>query len=380
MSDLTCPNVPPSAPALPPAGAGDLPPEIWGDALGAAAAGVTTWLWDGYLAHGNVTLLTSQWKSGKTTLLALLLARREAGGQLAGLAVRPGRTAVVTEEAALLWNERRQKLGFGPSAAFLCRPFPGKPTTGQWLALIERLADLRARRDVDLAVIDPLAAFLPGRGESHADLILEALLPLRRLTALGVAVLLLHHPRKGAVADGQAARGSGALAGLADVVIEMRHHGRAAALDRRRVLYGYSRHERTPHDLVIELNPEGTDYHRLGALDDLEFAAAWAGLRGAFEGAHTKLTRADVAAHWPAGEECPAEVTLRRRLEEAVARGLLRREGPGTKGSPYRYWLPGQEEKWKDDPLHRLHESVWQAEAFARESRAGEGFPGTRRR
>src|SRR5438552_16781898 len=106
---------------LPPAGPGpapdDLPPPVWGHELAVVAGGATSWLWDGYLARGCVTLLTSQWKSGKTTLLALLLARREAGGELAGLAVAPGRTAVVSEEAALLWEERRQRLGFGPSAA-----------------------------------------------------------------------------------------------------------------------------------------------------------------------------------------------------------------------------------------------------------------------
>src|SRR6516164_3576490 len=103
--------------------------EVWGDELARVAAAQTTWLWHGYLAHGNVTLLTSQWKSGgKTTLLSVLLARREAGGQLAGLAVTAGRTAVVSEESPVLWNERRRKLGFGPSAAFLCRPFRAKPT------------------------------------------------------------------------------------------------------------------------------------------------------------------------------------------------------------------------------------------------------------
>ncbi len=343
-----------------------LPPVLWGDEL-AAAGGTTVWLWDGYLAAGNVTLLTSQWKSGKTTLLSVLLARRESGGQLAGLDVRRGLTAVVSEEPALLWNERRQRLGFGPSAAFQCRPFAGKPTVAQWLALIERLAELHAGRGVDLAVIDPLAAFLPGRAESHADLILEALLPLRRLMALGMAVLLLHHPRKGAVADGQAARGSGALAGLADVVLEMRCPGRGAAADRRRVLYGYSRHERTPHDLVIELNAEGTDYVRLGSLGDVEFAKVWERLRGAFAGAHAKLTRAEVAARWPGAEGAPSDAELWRQLDEALARGLLRREGAGHKGSPYRYWLPGQEDKWKDDPLHAVHESIWQAEAAVRE-------------
>ena len=37
------------------------------------------WLWQGYLAGGNLTLLTSQWKTGKTTLLALLLDRLRQG-------------------------------------------------------------------------------------------------------------------------------------------------------------------------------------------------------------------------------------------------------------------------------------------------------------
>jgi hypothetical protein len=49
------------------------------------------WLWLGFVARGGVTLLTSQWKAGKTTLLSLLLARLKPGGSLAGqflLAVR----------------------------------------------------------------------------------------------------------------------------------------------------------------------------------------------------------------------------------------------------------------------------------------------------
>src|SRR5262249_53297541 len=153
---------------------------------------------------------------------------------------------------------RRQKVGFGPSVAFQCRPFRGKPTAEQWLALIDRLAELHARCGVDLAVIDTLASFLPGRDESNAGLMLEALLPLQHLTERGMAVLLMHHPRKGTPADAQAARGSGALSGCADIVIEMRHYTRAAEEDRRRVLHGYSRHEATPRVRVIELNAEGT--------------------------------------------------------------------------------------------------------------------------
>ena len=33
------------------------------------------WLWNGYIARGSLTLLTSQWKAGKTTLLSGLLQR-----------------------------------------------------------------------------------------------------------------------------------------------------------------------------------------------------------------------------------------------------------------------------------------------------------------
>jgi len=296
MSQTSQPNSPSPAPATPTLPAISLPPEVWGTDLAAAAAGKTSWLWDGYLAHGNVTLLTSQWKSGKTTLLSILLARREIGGEVAGLALAPGRTAVVSEEAALLWNERRQKLGFGPSVAFQCRPFRGKSALDQWLALIDHLADLKARHGVDLAVIDTLASFLPGRDEAHAGLMLEGLLPLQRLTERRMAVLLLHHPRKGRAGDGQAARGSGALTGYADVVVEMRHYVRAAEDDRRRVLHGYSRHEQTPRLRVIELNPEGTDYRCLGGLCDVEFEETWGLLRRLFEGKRKRTSR---ACSWP---------------------------------------------------------------------------------
>jgi hypothetical protein len=91
--------------------------------------------------------------------------------------------------------------------------------------LIDRLGEPHDRRGVDLAVIDNLASFLPGRDESHAGLMLEALLPLQRLTRLGLAVLLLHHPKRGTARDGQAARGSGALTGYVDIICCARGRG-----------------------------------------------------------------------------------------------------------------------------------------------------------
>src|SRR5262245_27923009 len=243
----------------PPAGLADsggpvahLPPLQSLDEMRAALHKQSAWLWHGYLAAGNVTLLTSQWKSGKTTLLSVLLSKL-GGGELAGLPVASGQALIVSEEGAAHWCRRAEKLDFGGRVRWLCRPFRGKPRPDDWLALLDRALAWKEDHGLDLLVIDTLASFLPGRDENSAGVMLSALLPLQRLTAAGLAVLVLHHPRKGEFLAGQAARGSGALAGYVDIVVEMHCANRADPDDRRRVLRAFSRHEETPRQLVIEL-------------------------------------------------------------------------------------------------------------------------------
>jgi hypothetical protein len=333
------------------------PDGFWSVDLRVGARREINWLWQGYLAAGSITLWTSRWKAGKTTLLSVLLSRRVAGGQLAGRAVAPGRTALVSEESRELWELRRERLDFGNHTWFLCRPFSGKPSFAQWSALIDRLGQLKAASGVDLAVIDSLSHFLPGGGENLAPWMLEMLAPLRRLTERRMAVLLLHHPKKGAAAQGEAARGSGALAAYADIIVEMDCCRRArAGNDRRRALAAYSRYDETPRELVVELNAEGTDYAALGDLAQDEFRENWSRLRAALAGAPGKLTRREVAERWPDDGPPPSETSVRRWLKEALARGQLRCEGAGTRESPRRYWLPEMEAKWMADPLYRMIE------------------------
>src|SRR5262249_13030982 len=157
---------------------------------------------------GKITLLTSQWKSGKTTLLSILLARMAQGGQLAGLPVAAGRAAVLSEEGQDDWAKRCRKLGIGDHVSFFCRPFRARPTLDQWHGLIDAMLALQRQEGLDLLVIDPLAVFLPGNNENTARAMLDCLIPLRDLTRRGVAVLVLHHPTKGVPLAGQAARGS----------------------------------------------------------------------------------------------------------------------------------------------------------------------------
>src|SRR5438034_4188389 len=231
----------------------------------AALSDQTAWLWEGYLASGNVTLLTSLSKSGKTTLLSVLLSKL-AGGELAGLPVRPSTALVLSEETSALWCGRADRVRFSNRVRWLCRPFRSKPQPEEWQALLDRVLEERRQKGLDLFVIDTLASFSPSRNENNAGSMLAALLPLQALTAAGLCVLILHHPTKGNPMPGQAARGSGALAGCVDIILEMRPFAPGDADDRRRLLQGYSRHDETPRTLAIEWTADGADYRVLGEL------------------------------------------------------------------------------------------------------------------
>jgi hypothetical protein len=312
-----------------------------------------SWLWRGYLAPGSVTLLTSQWKSGKTTLLSILLSRLNKGGELAGLAVAPARAVVLSEEPRANWRERHARLKLR-TTYLICRPFTGKPSMAQWLALLDHVADLRRKHDVRLFVVDTLATFLPGRNEASAAVMLESLTPLQRLTQLGMSVLLVHHPGKGKPLPGQAARGSGALAGFVDIILEMNWCSHATENDRRRRLLAFSRHDETPRQLVIELNPEGTDYLTHGDFEADEFLQSWDRLRMVLEDASDKRTRRQILDEWPADFPPPSDITLWRWLQRAAALGLITQEGSGRRTDPFRYWLPSQEARWRADPLYEF--------------------------
>lgn len=332
-----------------------LNPLTW-NADAASRSDEIDWLWPGFLARGNLTLLTGGWKAGKTTLLSFFLDRRrgpmeDPGGTegevclvprvLLNRSVLPGATVVVSEEDLTLWRRRQRRLDFGPRVGFWCRPFAGRPTPEAWHALLDQLLDLRDARGIDLVVIDPLAMFLPG-SENHPASLLGPLADLQRLTRAGLAVLLLHHPAKGEPRLGQAARGSGALSACADILLELRVP-RGGPTTRRR-LFGFSRFEETPHRLTVELDPTGTDYAVLAdSGDDEMFVLALRFIRAILRQAEAPQTRQQILAAWPAAIPAPQPVTLWRWLARAVSLKALERTGAGTRTEAYRYGLASVE-------------------------------------
>jgi hypothetical protein len=311
--------------------------------LGQAKRPADFWLWHGYLARGKTSLLTSQWKTGKTTLISVLLARLEKGGELAGLAVTPGRAAVISEETPDNWDDRCARLQMGDHVSFFCRPFRAKPTLAQWHGLMEAMLALQRTEGLDLVVIDPLAVFLPGSNENFAAGMVECLLALGELTARGIGVLLLHHPRKGVTLAGQAARGTGALASHADILIEMNWFGKPDEDDRRRWLRAYSRHEETRRHLVLELTADGTDYLAHTAAADAVATETSQVLVMVLEDATERLTMREILQEWPEDFPKPDVTTIARGLKRGLEEGVLRRQGTGRRNDPYRYWLPDNE-------------------------------------
>ena len=194
------------------------------------------------------------------------------------------------------------------------------PRRRQWLQLIERVAFYRREFGADLAVFDPLAELLPSGSEFSARNMEAALKPLRQLTDAGMAVLLLHHPRKQASRSGHAVRGTGALSAFVDILIEMDWYRPGQEGDRRRRLTAFAGRKETPHQLIIELNAEGTGYLAHGDFAADEFEESWLLLHQVLQRAERKQSRDDVLKCWPKDEPRPA-------ADDALALAGRRRGG-----------------------------------------------------
>ncbi len=291
------------------------------------------WVWEGFLARGLVTDFYGLWKSGKSTLVAALLATLGRGGVLAGRAVAPGQVLVISEEPASKWGRRRDEVGLGDHVHTIARPFARKPRWDEWerfMAYLQTLAGQYA-----LIVFDALPNLWPVIDENSAGEVQRAVLPLQALAEAGAAVLLVRHPRKTDGGEGTAGRGSGALSALADIIVEFRRFDPERPEDTRRVLTVYSREE--PFEVVVRWDG-GTTYTVLG---DRAAARQQDRLQVVLDLlAQGALTAEALLARWPEGEvPRPGRRTLEQDLAQLVAAGQVVRQGSGTRGNPFAYAL-----------------------------------------
>ena len=293
------------------------------------------WIWDGLVAENALTLFSAPEKTGKTTLLGLLLDRRRQGGPLLGRTVRPGRTIVCSEEHSLLWALRQPPLDFSPQLEFH-RPVGDHPTPRRWRRFIDHLLELRAD-SFDLLVIDSVMSFLPA-AQNNPVALRKALHELRVVSALPAGVLLLHQT----CAARSRSRARGPLTAFADILIDMQIPP-GDRFSRQRRFHGVGRYPGTLQHVVAELNAEGTDYVLVDAQAVTAGVPGFETLRHLLRQSATPLTRQEILARWPASEPPPRADSLWRSLTRGCELGLLVRTGAGNKAEAYRYGLAERE-------------------------------------
>jgi len=296
-----------------------------------------SWLWDGYIAPGCITLLSSLWKAGKTTLLAHLLKAFEDGGEFCGRAVQPSRVLYVSEESEDRWARRRDQLMLTDNISFLLRPFRGRADWSAWSDFTLYVAEWVRMNPVNLVVFDPLVNLWPVRDENDNGQVLSALLPLYNVAEVS-SLLLAHHVRKGDGTEATASRGAGALTGFVDTIVELRRYNAAEKKDRRRVLTGYGRDDDTPDELVVELSDLGYQVH--GDRAEVSLMELLPVIAGMLPDESPGWTRNEIYDNWPEGKGKPNTNRLLEALHRGTANGSWVRDGDGRRGSPWRFYRP----------------------------------------
>jgi hypothetical protein len=233
--------------------------------LGDAGPSEFYYIWDGLIAVGHITLLAAQYKAGKSTLIGHLLRKIQDGNPFFGRPTQSCKVMVVSEEKKGIWEVRKAMLSLNDEVIVCCQPYVKKPTVDEWATFVGKLRRIIEQEAIDLLVIDTIGDLSPWTDENSAPQVTEALAPLRLITELGCAILLIHHLNKSDNGDGLGIRGSTAIAASADVLVELRRADPKDYSNRRRILKAIGRFPDVPAEIVAELSKDGTGYDVVAA-------------------------------------------------------------------------------------------------------------------
>lgn len=298
------------------------------------------WQWRGFIADKNITLFSALWKTGKTTLLAHLVRNMGEGVALCGYEVSPTIVLYVTEEPQSRWARRRDALRIGDNVHFWCRPFRGKPTITTWLMFLQCVQEKAVAIGANLVIFDTLSALWPVYNENDAGEVQAALMPLWNLVEHS-ALLLVHHLKKGDGAEATGSRGSGALPGFVDTIMELRRHDAQDRHSRKRVIAGYGRDEETPAEIVVELDETTNEYRGLGDRKGAQREEIRRTLSALLPTEPPGMTYEEITEAWP-DDKTPTKTAMLAALREGEEHGDWTQDGTGKKGSPYRFHVSNE--------------------------------------
>ncbi|MFL5900338.1 MAG: AAA family ATPase [Solirubrobacterales bacterium] len=326
----------------------------WADEMATSTPAEPDWIFEGYLAPGTKTIIAGLPKAGKTTLVAAVIeAVAHDAGTFLGRSVRGGTVLLASEEGDLTLAPKLRGLPAGRVRVLnrdACWPQPS------WPDLIAGATAEAQNIGACLLVLDSLAfwAALEGDRENEAGTAQAIFSALDEACRAGLAVLIVHHQRKAVGANhGTGVRGSGAIAGAVDVILEYERLGEEATPSHRRIV-SLSRWPATPDVLVLDYERTDGTWRVVGEAASRD-AATTLGVRGHL--------RDQMPAEPPGATE--GELAELIHLDKRKVAGPLRemhvneeveRTGNGVKGDPFRYHLkappgfsPPQGEKGDSD-------------------------------
>ena len=140
-----------------------------------------------------------------------------------------------------------------------------------WADLVQTIAEDAMRDGYGLLVIDTLAKLAGIVNENDSGECALAMVPLQNAAHDGLAILVCRHERKSGGEVGESGRGSSAISGDVDVILQLRRpEGNQPST--RRVIESLSRYSETPEKVVIELTEDG--YVLLGDEEAVSLADA----------------------------------------------------------------------------------------------------------
>lgn len=291
-----------------------------------------SWLWYGMVRRGAATMISAHPKCGKTTLISYLLKSLQDGGEFLGLTTQPARVLVLSEEDGPTIAERADIIGIGDHVGWYVRPFTTRPTMTLWKEWVAQTVQDCIEHRADILIVDTLMRNMPIRDENNATEIDDALLPLWKLMQTGVAIIIIHHLRKGGGAEGTGARGSTALMAWPEITMELSRTSPDDLDCTRRTLRSHSRFTQTPSEIIIELGDDG--YTVCNSVRDSE-------ARGVHTAIHSMLSdRGEWMTHHEIASAMgkPRQI-IESHLSQMVAAGVLSRSGSGARGDIHRYGI-----------------------------------------
>jgi hypothetical protein len=294
------------------------------------------WIWRNYVAHGAVSVFCAASKCGKTTLLGHVWRAMIDGGVVFS-DVSKGNVLIISEECDRDMCERRDFLKLGANIIIDRTYLMELPTMERFRDLLVNILKYEQKHGVfDMIVFDTLSATLPIEDENNSTEVTRVVTLTKKLCKVGSAVVIIHHDRKSGGAHGTALRGSTALPGQVEFVVEVKWPGEDVAThDRRLTVHSRSSIDKGFEDITISLSDDRQTYTmgaRQGTRKELIMDIL------AFE---NSMTLKQVLEAWPSGSiKKPTRRTLASDLESLISKGSLQSHGMGTKTDPTQYFIP----------------------------------------